>query len=70
MPPSIRAPKTAKSGEHPAVRGYRDKLASVADVPAQKLSELDKELTEYLAQVRTPVPPPDDDELTPTDPLG
>jgi hypothetical protein len=72
MSSSRRPPRAAKSGEHPAVRGYRDKLASVANLPAQKLSELDKELTEYLAAVRTPIPPPgaqDDDELTPTKPL-
>lgn len=49
-------PRPTKSGEHPAVKEYREKLESIADNPAP--SELDHKLAEYLESVKTPIPPP------------
>lgn len=55
--------KSKPSGEHPAVQTYRKKLESIADNPAP--SQLDQELTEYLKQVKTPIPPPLGEGLPP-----
>lgn len=49
--------KRTKSGNHPAVQAYRDKLQSVSDAVTPELDKLNAELDEFLNEVRTPVPP-------------
>jgi hypothetical protein len=60
---SERPPRSARpSGEHPAVRAYRAKLDSVAEGAAKAKSKLDRELQQFLTDLKTPVPsePPQD----------
>lgn len=65
---SSRAPrKTTISGEHPAVVGMRAKLKSLEENELERLSNLDEELATYLAEIRTPVPPPLDASLSEDD---
>lgn len=49
--------RRTKSGEHSAVRVYREKLASIQDGVAQTISDLDKDLTEYLKELSIRPPP-------------
>ena len=49
--------KRTKSSEHAAVRIYREKLASIQDGVAQSISELDKNLSEYLEEITIRPPP-------------
>lgn len=59
----MRAPvKKTKSGEHPAVIGYRRKLESVTASSETQLAALDAALDRELERVRTPVPPPPDSD--------
>lgn len=51
-----RAP-SARSGEHPAVKAYRDKLESVDKGGDAAVSALDRELQQFLDDLKTPVPP-------------
>lgn len=50
---------SAKSGEHPAVKAYRAKLASVDKGASAAMSDLDRELQEFLDDLKknTPIPP-------------
>lgn len=57
---SKRPPKltnSCASGEHPAVRAYRAKLDSVDEGVTAATSELDKQLQQFLKDLKTPVPP-------------
>lgn len=54
-PKSARA--TANSGTHPVVRAYRAKLDSVDKGATAATSELDRALQQFLADLKTPVPP-------------
>jgi hypothetical protein len=54
-PPS--SSRSAKSGEHPAVQAYRSKLESVSQRVTVATNRLDLELQEFLAGLKTPVPP-------------
>lgn len=60
-PPSSRrsptGPDGAGSGQHPVVKAYRAKLESIADGAAVATSELDRQIEEFLAGLKTPVPP-------------
>lgn len=47
---------STRSGEHRAVKVYREKLDSVAEKGAKAVDELDRELQEFLDDLRTPVP--------------
>lgn len=49
--------RSARSGEHPAVQGFRAKLDSVDSSTAAALSKLDLELDECREKLKTPVPP-------------
>lgn len=55
-PPSKRS-KTARSGEHPIVKAYREKLDSIAEGTAAATSKLDRALQEFLTDLKTPLPP-------------
>ncbi len=44
---------SVRSGEHPAVKAYRDKLESVDKGSTAAVSELDRELQEFLDDLRT-----------------
>jgi hypothetical protein len=46
---SKRPPPVQESGEHEAVRTYRDKLQSITDGALEATKTLDEELAEYLA---------------------
>lgn len=48
---------TAKSGQHPAVQAYRAKLESIDNGATAATVELDRELDQFLRDLRTPVPP-------------
>ena len=54
--------KRTKSGPHPAVKAYRDKLQSVSDAVNPELDKLNAELDDFLSEVRTPLPPPPDSD--------
>jgi hypothetical protein len=54
---SIRAPRSV-SGQHPAVQAYRKRLDSVETGASAATTELDRKLSEYLHDIKTPVPPP------------
>lgn len=56
--PQKKRSTKALSGEHPAVKAYRDKLASVDEGSTAATKALDEELQEFLDDMRTPVPPP------------
>lgn len=47
---------SARSGEHQAVKAYRDKLDSVDRKGTEAVSELDRELQAFLDDLKTPVP--------------
>ena len=49
--------RRTKSGEHAAVRVYREKIASIQDGVAQTISELDKSLSDYLKEISIRPPP-------------
>lgn len=49
-----------KSGQHPAVQEYRRKLDSIDNGVSAAQTDLDRKLSEYLADLKTPVPPPPD----------
>ena len=49
-------PKATPSGQHPAVREYRAKLESIAEGDEVR-KNLDRQLDEYLQELRTPLPP-------------
>lgn len=51
------APKTG-SGEHPAVKAYREKLDSIVDGAEADVEQLNRTLATYLRSVKTPIPPP------------
>jgi hypothetical protein len=57
------------SGEHPAVQAYHKKLDSIDFGVSAATGELDRKLSEYLADLKTPVPPKPDpeDEITLTE---
>lgn len=48
---------TAKSGEHRAVQTYRAKLDSIDEGVMVAAEKLDRDLEEFLRDLRTPVPP-------------
>lgn len=50
--------KRSKSGEHEAVREYRDKLESIADGTMASVVDLNRELDACLEEVRSQPPPP------------
>jgi hypothetical protein len=54
-------PKRTASGQHPAVIDYRKKLESIADGVMEESARVDRVLEEYLQQIRTPVPPKNED---------
>lgn len=56
-PPKISHKRTS-SGDHPAVREYRDKLQSIADGAQADAEELDAKLQAFIDS--TPPPPPED----------
>ena len=53
--PPVRPPppRPTKSGEHPSVRAFRAKLASVADHEGVRLDELIEELDTACAKLKT-----------------
>jgi hypothetical protein len=70
MVTSKRPSKAARgsSGEHPAVIEFQKQLAQAGKDGGDRLDAINRELAEYLADIRTPVPPPlvDEDEGPPT----
>jgi hypothetical protein len=56
--------RPARSGEHPAVKVYKDKLKSIEEDGGAAVSSIDEELQKFLNDLKTPVPPkletPDD----------
>lgn len=44
---------SARSGDHPAVKAYRDKLESVDRGSTAAVSALDRELQEFLDDLKT-----------------
>ena len=54
---TVRPPPQTKSGLHPAVSVYRDKLESIVDGTAEDLAELDRKLNRYIKE--SSVPPPE-----------
>lgn len=50
--------RRTKSGQHPAVLKYRQKMASIQDGISRDFSELDKKLEKYLYDSGLSVPPP------------
>ena len=61
------APRT-KSGQHPAAIAYRSKLASIQDGAGAALDELAEKITRETEALKTPLPPPleDEERATPT----
>lgn len=55
--PATKRPSRSESGEHPAVKDFRDKLESIADSTGPQVDDLNRKLADYLEEVRTPVPP-------------
>jgi len=58
--------KRAPSGDHPAVIAYREKLRSLSEHTSSEVTELDKQLQEYLDEIRSPPPPPPCEEDRPS----
>ncbi len=58
-------PPHTKSGMHPAVSVYRDKLESIVDGTAEDLAELDRKLNQYLKESERP-PSESLEVMTPT----
>lgn len=56
--PSGPPPKPTRSGMHPAVREYRAKLDSIDQKLTAKTDELDRLLSEFLVDLKTPIPEP------------
>lgn len=54
---ATKRPSRSESGEHPAVKGYREKLESIAESTTPQVDELNQKLANYLEEVRTPTPP-------------
>lgn len=54
--PHHKKQSSARSGEHRAVKAYRDKLDSVDKKGTEAVSELDRELQAFLDDLQTPVP--------------
>ncbi len=54
--PSKHPPKTAQSGQHPAVKAYRAKLGSIDKKVCEATTELDRKLQQFLTDLKTPVP--------------
>lgn len=50
-------PRPTKSGSHPAVKAYRDKLRSIVDGIAEAAEQLGADTSEMLESIRTPAPP-------------
>lgn len=48
--------KRTKSGPHPAVQAYREKLESVAEHTGAALDDLNADLDEFIARYSTPAP--------------
>jgi len=54
-----RAPhsrRSARSGQHPAVKAYRAKLDSISEGATAAKKSLDDKLEEFLHDLTTPVP--------------
>lgn len=72
-PPKGDKGATARSGQHPAVKAYRAKLESIAENPAgaaNKLDKLDRDLEEFLADLKSSHPPPPEEEGSPSTERG
>lgn len=54
-------PKRPPSGAHPSVVAYRQKLQSLSDHASADLTELDRQLAEYLDEIRSDPPPATED---------
>jgi hypothetical protein len=54
-PPAL--PKRTESGNHPAVKQFREKLASMGEHTAADVDDLDAKIKRYLESVKTPIPP-------------
>jgi hypothetical protein len=59
-PPPPHPPRT-KSGQHPAVGKYRDKLDSIVDGEAEELDVLNRRLEDFIKE--STMPPPIIDEI-------
>ena len=55
-------PPRTKSGTHPAVGKYRDKLDSIVDGEGEDLEALNRRLSKYLKESTLP-PPPEEDTI-------
>jgi hypothetical protein len=58
-----RASPKSGSGQHPAVKAYRDKLQSIHEHTVPKIAEIDEDLAQFLIEEPTssptiPVPAP------------
>lgn len=49
-------PSRTKSGQHPAVGEYRNKLESIVDNQAEDIDALNRALEEYVKESSTPPP--------------
>lgn len=50
-------PGKARSGQHPAVKAYRAKIDSIDEHVSVATNALDQALAEFLADLKTPLPP-------------
>ena len=66
--PPPRRPVVHPSGEHEAVKTFREKLESIAEHQVADVGALDRELDEYLESMRTTPPPPAPDSEPEKDP--
>ena len=57
-------PPRTKSGTHPAVGRYRNKLDSIVDGEGEDLEALNRRLSQYLKESTSP-PPVIEEETTP-----
>lgn len=53
LEPHSQKKASRRSGEHPAVKAYREKLKSVDQGGTAAVSKLDHELEEYLEDLKT-----------------
>jgi len=53
MTKHVEKHSSTRSGEHPAVKAYRDKLESVDRGSTAAVSALDRELQEFLDDLKT-----------------
>lgn len=51
------APKRPSSGQHPAVKEYRQKLESIGEHTGAELDALDERLRKYVEEVKSDPPP-------------